>query len=387
MGFERPETRLSKLTYRSVPASRNFRVSRAYGRTKLNDKAGFRDRFQSWSVRIAAGSFVLGAISLLGLLSPIDAGWPAWDKLDSVLRVVSMVGFTMTGVGLFVTMARWSRLAELASLDVKAHASMVAEVREMMRADAAILSTIRSLSLDTLYQNDSSLDYVRAMSGRALVHFLARDYRKYIVRLEAIIRDSREKMEFDDERLIGLSVEELEGLLPEGSIWCGVSLLAEEEYRSEILEGFYSRSRAKVQNGTLRMRVLYVVGERAGWVSRERVENDADAGVEVRTTREELQDMSLIWKPKDTVVRANFMEGGADLFDMIDIMYEPVAYLEFGLSMGILRKLAVHPGTSDAFVGAYGKFRTDWGLAQSFAGRNDAAEERAESSRLIPKIE
>ena len=325
-----------------------------------------------WSHRIAAVCFVLGTVSLVMLQSPLPClmseNW-RWG-----LGAFSAIAFVLSGVELFLTMGRWNSQVASATSKVSDHASMVAEVRGMLRADAAILSTIRSVSLDTIHEgSEGHQEYVRTMTGRALVHFLARDYSKYIDRLDAIIKDPHEKMELDDERLIGLSVEELERVLPNNSVWCGVSLVAAEEYESDTLKAFYSRSRAKVKNGELSMRILYVVGEKALWVSKEKAELDATSGVDVKTTGKTLKDMSLVWVPRSTARKAKLENQGADLFEVIEEYYDPAVYLEFGLSMGILRSMTVHPGSADAFGVAFEKFKEDWKSGQELSGGGGAS--------------
>lgn len=345
------------------------RPESTYERSGLSDANGFKRTLRKRSVLLAASGFFLGSLSLVGLQTD-----PNWLQIsDFFLRAASILGFALAGAGLFVTMATWNenvlemtKTVSQASADIGSHSTMVDQVRGMLRGDTAVLSFLKWLSFDTLYQStegSTSKEYVRAMVGRALVHFLARDYKKYVDRLETIIRDPKQVIEFDDERLIGLSLEELEALLPDGSIWCGVSLVAKEEAESDILKAFYARSRTKVSNGTLKMRVIYVIGEGASWVSRERAEEDSKKGVQVRTTRKDLKDISLVWIPNPTTDASSNGEP-TDLFDVIE-NHQPIALLEFELSMGILRKLSVHSGTSDKFASVYTSFKTDWNAADS----------------------
>ena len=281
-------------------------------------------------------------------------------------EIWGIVGPALTLAGFIYQLFLSGLKIESFSEEIKGYESKldkaVEEVKRDLKIVASATEAFAASNEDTMPQNE-----IQKMASESVNTFLRKYYKGLVRSVNEFHSDVEHCIEFDHRDLIVKSVVELERLLPDGSIWCGVSLISDSEWDDGALKDFLLRSRERAKRDKLFMFRVYATPNHE--VQDEDsisalAKDDQDSGVQVQINKssENLKDISLAWRPKEGVKlsRKRIDSIKANPFEKIEEFYDSVGLLVFDVVDGRLRKLTAHSPGSIAFDTEYVRFKNAW---------------------------
>ncbi|MDD9962635.1 MAG: hypothetical protein OXU70_11140 [Gammaproteobacteria bacterium] len=239
--------------------------------------------------------------------------------------------------------------------------SVVAEkLDSKLPADAQAIGIARLLG--QVSTDGRSGEAVSVMARRALGSFLRGEFGSQVDQLmNFLTNDDQHYLRFENKQLIGKAVRELETLLPDGGVWCGISLISSASWKEEPLQTYLTESRARARDGALSVYRLYVVASPSDELDNHiRLEKENNIHVRRMNAREGVEDVSLVWAPKSIAKRL----GSDDFQSAITRDHEPLALLKFRIENGGLSEMTAYRGDSKEFSIARDSFVRHWRAAE-----------------------
>ena len=233
------------------------------------------------------------------------------------------------------------------------------------RLDSKLSSDAQAIGIARLLANVSagnrSDEVIGVMGRRALGGFLRGDFGSQVDQLVSYLtNDDQDYLRFKNKELIGKVVRELENLLPDGGVWCGISLISSASWKEESLQTYLNESRERARDGTLSVYRLYAVAVPSDELDDQiRLEKEDNIQVRRMNVKEGVEDISLVWAPKG-IGKFGKLPPRDDLQWAVGGEYEPLALLKFRVENGGLSEMTAYRGDSREFNEARDSFVNHW---------------------------
>lgn len=244
---------------------------------------------------------------------------------------------------------------------------------DFLKRNSELRDVVKQLELAKIRSDVSKMaaannDTIREMSRHLFASLLDRNL-PALVRALRDFHEEEKKIDLEDSYLANNSLVKLLELLPDGSVWFGISRVAGDSWESNHLKSFLVQSRSRSKTGSILMRRLYVHETDELLVPSATIEAEQNALVELRQLKvgEESfdtsapPDVSLVWKrikplPEGQTIPRDDLDRLVDGDD-----YEPVGALEFDLGVrSSLVRVTVYAPDADRFLELRENFQHYW---------------------------
>ena len=245
---------------------------------------------------------------------------------------------------------------------------------DFRRRNSELVDVVKQLELakirsDVAQMASPGSDTIREMTRKAFMSLLDKNLPTLVRTLRDFHQEEKKEVDFDDSYLANNSLVELLELLPDGSVWFGMSRVAGDSWESEHLKSFLLKSRSRSRAGTILMRRLYVHETDELLVPLATIDAERRASVDLRQLKvaegdldaTAPPDVSLVWKPTRSLASGPNITGHnlGSLVNGPD--YEPVGALEFDLGVrSSLVRVTVYAPDADRFLELQESFQHYW---------------------------
>jgi hypothetical protein len=143
------------------------------------------------------------------------------------------------------------------------------------------------------------------------------------------------KMELAEPFFVSQLLKNIEEILPDGSVWCGITCMTRGWIENKGEPGFYEFSenlRRRAAQGRLSIFRVYAVGaEPSVQGFRQHIDKEVASGIHVKilSGRDAVRDISLLWQPMNETQRVLLEGAGNPIMELSSAKAIPVCGLQF----------------------------------------------------------
>ena len=209
---------------------------------------------------------------------------------------------------------------------------------------------------------DSQDDIMRKTAVFALTSHLDNTIQNLTEKIRHFQEDGNDSMVFENVDMIKRTPLELLKLLPNGSVWCGISRISESNWNDSILHDFVAVSRESCRQGKLMMYRVYATRGEELPVSESMIRDDQRMNVNLKQyiipegDEKGPEDVSLVWKPFNPEIEHN-----ENSIPPNEARFKRVGALAFEIDrQNSLAKVTLYPARSVAFKNYLVRFERCW---------------------------
>ena len=269
--------------------------------------------------------------------------------------VVSWIGYGITLYGILLVLYRSNMTAEDTA-------------NVLGRFETQISRLIRLFEIEKM-TNDQN-DIIRKSALQTLAGYINITIPSLTEQVKSFQEKDSTSLQLTNRDLVERSPLDLLKLLPNGSVWLGISLMNQQNWRTTHLNNFVAESRNLTSTRKLLMRRIYVSEGKDIAVTPAMISEDIQAGIQLKHLPEngaglvpDPKDISLVWEPSKTNDRAT-IPAQLTIPPSPDL-YRPVGALLFELdSHNALVQVTIFHAESTEFRSYVRHFTSCWEQAE-----------------------
>jgi hypothetical protein len=217
--------------------------------------------------------------------------------------------------------------------------------------------------------NDERHPFHVRVTSDVLVAIIEQHLLDHVRRFKQFALNPQQKVTFDDYSPVYEMLYQMFKSLPQGGVWCGITLLENENaWKKPVVKAFDDlkhlyHSRSSTDEVAI-FRLYHFSTKRAFESLSSELEREARSGIRVRYSigGREPPDISLLWAPPGDDPNVSLPPNSADVItELLTRKYNQLCALQFDTREGaLLTAVHLHPPSSNKFESYMNQFREFW---------------------------